>query len=131
MLCRDIPAKPNPGARPVGPALPSRARAGGARRLGLRARLARPAPGDWIGFVSQNLARGSGSWTPVSKVSAPKYETKPIQASMSDLPALQRLECKERLGKLPPERRLVAAEPVHDLAVEIRQVQKADRDVAR
>ena len=84
-----------------------------------------------IGFVSQNPARGSGSWTPVSKVSVPKYETKPIQASMSDLPALQRLECKERLGKLPPERRLVAAEPVHDLAVEIRQVQKADRDVAR
>jgi len=41
------------------------------------------------------------------------------------------LDRKEGLGELSPKRRLVPAEPVHDLAVEIRQAQKADRDVSR
>ena len=45
--------------------------------------------------------------------------------------ALQRLESKEGLGELSPERRLISTEPVHDVAVEIGQAQKADRDVTR
>ena len=47
------------------------------------------------------------------------------------LPAFQRMERKERLGELSPERRLVPAEPVDDLVIEIGQAQEADRDVPR
>ena len=50
-----------------------------------------------------------------------KYETNPFSDLDVYLPAFQRLERKEGLRELSPERRLIAAEPVHDLAVEIRQ----------
>src|SRR5947199_7662900 len=34
-------------------------------------------------------------------------------------------------AELPPERRLIPAEPVHDVVAEIGQAQEADRDVPR
>jgi hypothetical protein len=44
-----------------------------------------------------------------------KHETNPTLY----LPAVQCLKGKERLGELPPQRRLISAEPVHDVVVEI------------
>jgi len=41
------------------------------------------------------------------------------------------MESKERLGELSPDRRLVPAEPVHDLVIEIGQAQEANGDVSR
>src|SRR5207248_1223169 len=63
---------------------------------------------------------------PARDVAAPIDETNPIS-----VPTLQRLERKEGLGELSPERRLIAAEPVHDVVVEIGQAQEADREVTR
>src|SRR5260370_16129948 len=45
--------------------------------------------------------------------------------------ALERLQGKERLHGLAPKSALVAAEPVNEFIVEVRQTQVAKRDVTR